>query len=122
MFVTILSPPPPSGFPRGWYRWRWAATYPLQWQLPGGFLTLGELLLLLLAVGAAAGAMAGTWQDASASGVLASIPLFLTLMLPTRNSVWSFLLGLPFERALAWHAVAAYLTVAMGAYHGVMSW
>jgi hypothetical protein len=66
--------------------------------------------------------MAGTWKHASASGTIASIPLFLVVMLPAHNSVLTFLLGLPFERAIFWHAFCAYLAIAMGLYHGIMSW
>ena len=50
------------------------------------------------------------------------VPLILVLTLPSHNSIWTFLIGLPFERALFWHAFLAYMTVGMGAYHGFVCW
>ena len=112
------------GVPRGWYRLRWAAWYPLQWRLPGsgGRVTLGEALVVLAVLAGAAAALGCTWQESSGSGLAAAVPLILVLTLPAHNSIWTFLIGLPFERALWWHALMAYLTVGMGAYHGLVCW
>ncbi|MEW5314504.1 MAG: hypothetical protein WDW38_005999 [Sanguina aurantia] len=61
-------------------------------------------------------------SSSSVAGQVTSIAGALTLALATRNSVWSFLLGLPFDRALAWHGLFAYITASIGLLHGLKSW
>jgi hypothetical protein len=54
-------------------------------------------------------------HDTGGAPLLALVIAFSTAM---HNSVWTFLLGLPFERALAYHKLFALLTIALGAFHG----
>ena len=42
-------------------------------------------------------------------------------MLATRNSVFTFLLGLPFERAIKWHLLMALVTEGLSVYHGLIA-
>jgi hypothetical protein len=54
------------------FRLRWAALWPLQWRVSlwgWASLTLGEIVVALGLLAAAAGAMAATWEKNSASGV-----------------------------------------------------
>eukprot|EP00798_Chlamydomonas_sp_ICE-L_P029008 gene29008-32199_t len=96
--------------------------YPLQRRIWWGSYTIGEALILLLTLGYSADLMFSSWGHMGKSGNAASIPLFLCFTLACRNSVWTFLLGLPFERSLFWHKVMAILAVIMGGYHGLLSW
>lgn len=41
-------------------------------------------------------------------------------LLAMHNSIWTFLLGLPFERAIWWHIFFVYVAVGLGAYHGAV--
>ena len=54
--------------PRAWYRVRWAVWYPLQWRLLWGYTTLGELLFLMLILGAFAGLGAAGMDQTNSSG------------------------------------------------------
>ena len=40
--------------------------------------------------------------------------------LACHNSIWTFLLGIPFERALFWHKLMVGLSLGLGLYHGVL--
>eukprot|EP00301_Raphidiophrys_heterophryoidea_P002083 c10977_g1_i1.p1 GENE.c10977_g1_i1~~c10977_g1_i1.p1 ORF type:complete len:436 (-),score=92.38 c10977_g1_i1:197-1504(-) len=42
-------------------------------------------------------------------------------MTASHNSVWSFLFGLPFERALAYHKVFAYMSLPVVVWHAIVS-
>ncbi|GAQ85633.1 Ferric reductase [Klebsormidium nitens] len=121
--------------PRCYYRWRWLVLYPFQWRLFRGLTTVGELLLILvlLAVGAAAAYAAGhgfsfrsdvppgsNHQPVLSTGSIAQVPLLLVWTLACHNSLWTFLLGIPFERALFWHKLMVWLSLGLGAYHGVL--
>lgn len=108
--------------PRSWYKVRWMAWYPLQWRVAGGRCTLGELLLMMLSVSLVAVGCVGTWKSVFASGRVAGALLALVWMFSCRNSLMTFLLGLPFERALSWHKYLSYLATLVGTYHGIMSY
>ena len=56
------------------------------------------------------------------SGNLGDIVLALTFSTACHNSIWSFLLGLPFERALIWHKLFAYSTIIVGGVHGYIAY
>ena len=60
------------------------------------------------------------YDEESTDGA-ASVALPLTFAFATRNSVWSFLFGVSFERTLIWHKWFAFFSVALGAYHGYYS-
>jgi NADPH oxidase len=38
-----------------------------------------------------------------------------------RNSIWTFLFGITFERQLVWHKILAVITAAMALYHGLLA-
>ena len=42
-------------------------------------------------------------------------------MLAARNSVLTFLIGLPFERAIKWHFLLAVITEGLSVYHGLVA-
>ncbi|CAM9095088.1 unnamed protein product [Chrysoparadoxa australica] len=104
----------------GWRSHRIAAFASLQKRLPLFHyrLTFGEvflwapLFILVVVVSALAGC--------DASGSLATFPFALAFMLASRNSIFTFLLGIPFERALAYHKACAYLAVISGLLHGLI--
>ena len=86
-------------------------------------IVLGEVLFFLLLVGGLAGALAASGMQkgedaAEGTGSIAIIPAALTFAFACRNSVWALFTGLPFERALFWHKLCAYLSVLVGAWHG----
>lgn len=87
-------------------------------------IVLGEVLFFLLLVGGLAAALGviGMGGEADEStGAIACIPPALAFAFACRNSLWILFTGLPFERALIWHKVCAYLSVLVGAWHGFVS-
>lgn len=88
-------------------------------------IVLGEVLFFLLLVGGLAAAlgiigMKGKKPE-EATGSIACIPPALAFAFACRNSLWILFTGLPFERALIWHKICAYLSVLVGAWHGYVS-
>ena len=51
---------------------------------------------------------------------IAQIPLILVWTLACHNSIWTFLLGIPFERTLSWHKLLVWLSLGLGLYHGIL--
>ncbi|KAL0043219.1 hypothetical protein WJX82_001997 [Trebouxia sp. C0006] len=106
------------------------------------------LVILLLAVGAAAAYISGDGfqvhpaatvastntttsghgpnpdqpesQYVQASGQAAQIPLLLLWTFACHNSIWTFLVGIPFERALFWHKFMVWLSLGLGLHHGIL--
>merc|ERR1719359_1427168 len=60
-------------------------------------------------------------HNAHNSGAFAAYPLLAAFGTVNHNSVWTLLLGIPFERALAWHKFFAYLSVLCGTWHGLVA-
>lgn len=108
------------GVSAGFYEKRWMAQYPFQKRILWNYWTVGEILLIvfILAIGGLAG---NAWYpSAKYTGILAGGSMIFIWLLAMHNSIWTFLLGLPFERALWWHMFFVYVTVFLGAYHGVV--
>jgi len=59
-------------------------------------------------------------DDLDETGEIAVIFLALTFATAAHNSVFSVLFGLPFERAMFWHAWFATLATCMATYHGCL--
>ena len=98
-------------------RWQLACSWPLQQRMVPWFrYTWGELFLALLLIGV----MAAVTIGSEGAGGVVPFPLIMTFATVSKKSVWAFVLGLPFERALAYHKLFAVLSVAAGAYHGYM--
>ncbi|KAK9810903.1 hypothetical protein WJX73_006915 [Symbiochloris irregularis] len=134
--------------PRRFYKWRWIALYPLQWRLVSGRTTLGEVLLVVLLPMLAAAAAYAAGRDCEAidstsaasppsnrgdgadmgqhnscvagTGQVTQIPLVMVWTLACHNSIWTFLVGIPFERALFWHQLMVWISLGLGVYHGVL--
>ncbi|KAK3747552.1 hypothetical protein QZH41_004812 [Actinostola sp. cb2023] len=106
-----------------YYYYRWKILSIFHTRLLFG-IVLGEVLFFLLLIGGLAGALAvvGTGDDADEStGGIAIIAPALSFAFACRNSLWILFTGLPFERALIWHKICAYLSVLVGAWHGWVS-
>lgn len=73
-------------------------------------LTWGELLFMFLAIAVPAAAGILSWNSQGSTGSIAEFAFAVAFLLPMRNSVWAFVLGLPFERAIFWHNVASLIT------------
>lgn len=87
-------------------------------------IVLGEVLVFVLLIGGLAGALGviGLNDDeGEGTGAIANIPPALSFAFACRNSLWILFTGLPFERALFWHKLCAYLSVIVGAWHGYVS-
>lgn len=89
-----------------WYRW-----------------TIGEVLVIVLSIAGVVGAfyhigLGHTKALVEMDGSVAQIPLALTFGTVSHNSIWTFLLGIPFERALSFHKFFAFLSVLCGLWHG----
>ncbi len=54
---------------------------------------------------------------------MSQIPLLLLWTFACHNSIWTFLVGIPFERALFWHKFMVWLSLGLGLHHGILdSW
>ena len=99
---------------------RWAilaASGPLHKRaLPWYRCTWGEVLLVTAVIGCTC--LVAVSSTPSGVGGVATFPLVMTFATISKKSLWSFVLGLPFERALAYHKLFALLSVAVGGYHG----
>jgi len=117
--------------PRYWFEavhpfWsvRWLKLWPLQRRYLGDY-SLGELLFFPLALAFMLCTAAATWYGEAGkdAGTVSSLVLGLAFAFASRNSVWSFLLGMPFERALKYHKFVAVCSVVLGVWHGfLMLW
>eukprot|EP01064_Diplonema_japonicum_P034979 TRINITY_DN7411_c0_g1_i1.p1 TRINITY_DN7411_c0_g1~~TRINITY_DN7411_c0_g1_i1.p1 ORF type:complete len:461 (+),score=62.51 TRINITY_DN7411_c0_g1_i1:62-1444(+) len=97
---------------------RWVVAYPLQKTIGFGW-TVGEAIMaaFLIAVVIVAGAQ---WST-EGSGSLAQLPLIATFATAARHSPITFLLGIPFERRVAYHKMAAVLSYLGAGMHGLIA-
>jgi len=51
---------------------------------------------------------------------VSQIPLLLLWTFACHNSIWTFLVGIPFERALFWHKFMVWLSLGLGLHHGIL--
>jgi predicted ferric reductase len=117
-----------SHLPR-FFRIRWQFTYPLQTRLPNSTLTFGEVLFVPLLFGLYMksfidfnGDFANPSGEADDSGGTAGVAAGLAVITATQNSLITFLVGIPFERALFYHKCFAYAAVIIGFWHGAHSY
>jgi predicted ferric reductase len=118
------------------YKIRWFVSYPLtnnrvlpafvpacnslpvlKW-IP--YITVGEVLFLIPLVGVFYLGYNATFSSPSVggSGTIASYPIVVTFLTASKtNSVFSFLLGVPFERMINWHLAWGCLSVILGCFH-----
>ena len=113
MPVTFFIPPVYYKF-----RWAWVRIFlkRVVWDI-----CVGEILIFILALAVAAAPAGATCCDDESTGGAATVPLLLTFALASRNSIVTFIFGVPFERALKWHKWMALFSVASGVYHGIVS-
>ena len=102
--------------------------YYIRWKILSIFHTrllfdivLGEVIVFLLFVGGLAAALGVIGDEGEETGAIATYPSALAFAFACRNSIWALFTGLPFERALFWHKLCAYLSVLVGAWHGYVS-
>ena len=58
-------------------------------------------------------------QEKKLTGSLASISLALSYTFAAHNSIWTCILGIPFERGLFWHKFFAFWAMALSIYHSL---
>mmetsp|Transcript_7401 Transcript_7401/g.9702 ORF Transcript_7401/g.9702 Transcript_7401/m.9702 type:complete len:555 (+) Transcript_7401:156-1820(+) len=110
---------------RQWLSYRWMLRWPFQRRVFYSF-TLGEILFFypLVALAIAVGVLAylgiGLEQDVESTGTLASIPFLFTFAAACHNSLFTFLIGIPFERTIIYHRYSAYVGLVLGALHGFL--
>jgi hypothetical protein len=92
---------------------RWQILNPLQAHIPHTTFTLGEAIMLLITIAMFGGGMAGA-TSTGGSGNLACVPFALAFATAAHNSIFTFIFGLPFERALFWHKYFAIWAVVLG--------
>jgi len=116
-----------SGFPTQFYALRWMLTYPLHRRMPGllSEWTVGEVLfvfpwVLFMAISVN---LSFVNPSVESSGQVAGYPLILMYLTATRtNSVFSFALGIPFERMLFYHKLSAIVAGLTGLFHLYVSY
>lgn len=113
MPVTCFVPPSYYKF-----RWLWVQVFLTRVVFN---ICVGEIIMFILVLAVAAVPAGVTCCDDESTGSAATIPLLLTFALASRNSIFTFLCGVPFERALKWHKWMALFSVASGVYHGIVS-
>ena len=100
--------------------------------MPGNFqkqgMSIGELLIVTITTAIVVMKILGSGtlgtepdeDDLDETGEIAVFFLALTFATAAHNSVFSVLFGLPFERAMFWHAWFAVLATCMATYHGFL--
>ena len=99
-------------------RWMWVQVFLKRVILD---ICVGEIIMFLLVFAVAAIPAGTSCCRKKRTGSAANIPLALTFVLASRNSVFTFIFGVPFERALKWHKWMSLFSVASGVYHGIVS-
>lgn len=104
---------------RQWTSARWLCRYPFQQRVFNRY-TVGEIFIVWPAFlgWIAACVVVYFGKDLEGSGSFAQVPYILVFLLAMRNSFATFVLGIPFERALAYHKLAALAAIAGGFSHG----
>ncbi|KAK9804347.1 hypothetical protein WJX72_008325 [[Myrmecia] bisecta] len=118
---TELPIKPLRRLPPRYYSWRWQLWRPFRYRLLSGRCSLGALLMVLVISAATVGFCVATWNNVTGSGNPPAILLLLTWTLAAHSSIWTLLMGLPFERAIGWHQFTVWLALASGVYHGVVA-
>jgi len=104
---------------------RWLLLSPFRAQVRLGFLglwSLGEIIMASVIICGSILIGVFNFQDTVLLGELTEIPVCLVYSLGTRNSIWTLLLGLPFERAIFWHQMLSFVVVALGITHAISAW
>ncbi len=118
---------------------RWQLSRPLQTHLFPSFcpvidipiirdlpyLTVGQVLLALPLVGIFIGGYLTSFvsPDIKDSGRFVSYAMYFTFLAANKtNSVFAFLLGIPFERMIPYHNLASLLTVTLAGIHGYVAY
>ena len=115
---------------KGVYSLRWSLSYPLQKRVRGSkilrhlgiYLTYGEILLFIPITILALVCLYQTWIVPSllGTGRMARLSVFASLLFAQKNSYITFLVGIPFDRAVTYHKVSGYVAVITGLLHGLM--
>jgi hypothetical protein len=97
---------------------RWKILWPFQWRVPHLDFSLGEIIVLLATCASFifGSLLSPPRQTMSSldklpyektgihqSGHISTFALALTFATAAHNSIFTFLIGLPFERAIFWH-------------------
>jgi predicted ferric reductase len=127
-FLLKNFPPLLQGFAL-FYRLRWKATYPLQKRIPLqcklcrkaniSSVTYGEILWILPFIAILFFGIYTSFMNPNVflSGHMARLPLAIAIVTASRNSIVTFLFGLPFERCIFYHKLAARLAFINGIFH-----
>jgi len=134
MLHMILEPLLPflQPFLTALYRLRWALTRPMEIRLlpnwfpllPGlknlPYVNFGELLMIapLIILLFAGYSYTFVAVDVASSGTVASYALYAVFLSANKsNSLFTFLLGIPFERMIPYHRLASVVAITLGAFH-----
>lgn len=114
------------------YVLRWHIKYPLQRPVIlskrlrkiGIRATWGECLLILpfLLLFVKGLITSFVHPSVSQSGAVARLPLIICFLTATHNSILTFFIGIPFDRAIKYHKISGYLTFFNGMFHAVAAW
>ena len=112
-----------------WTHFRWTYfSYPLQKLVVSKpvALTAGEIIFMLPLIFITFISLAQSLKldsdEAEKSGGPAGIAAAICIMSASRNSLITFVIGIPFERTLRYHKLFAYVALLTGALHGYHSW
>jgi hypothetical protein len=105
-----------NSFLSAFFQLRWLATYPLQRRLPCyPSLTFGEVIFVLpllfgymVCIVSFGGTPSNPRNEAETTGGPASIFCGLAIITAMQNSVFTFAIGVPFERSLYYHKFFAW--------------
>jgi len=111
------------------YAFRWSVAYPLQKRVPfsfalrkvGIYLTWGEVFLLLPFFGAIIAGILYTvlFPSVKTTGKVTRFALIAAFVFCQRNSLFTLLLGVPFDRSIFYHKLAGRVAGVTGALHTV---
>ena len=104
-------------------KYGWMYTYPLQRRYGATKYSVGEVFiifpLMTLIIAVFCYLFAQRDDGVGGTGGLASAWMGIAILLGSHNSVFSFLLGMPFERGIAYHIRFARVSIIMGLMHGI---
>ena len=127
LYFLLSCFPSMRDYARKFYNWRWSMSYPLQKRVKGSkalrklkiHLTYGEVLIFIPLLVLAIICIYQTFLEPSVKGTgkAARLAVAAALLFGQKNSYITMVLGIPFDRAVAYHKISGYVAVFTGLMH-----
>mmetsp|Transcript_15750 Transcript_15750/g.36994 ORF Transcript_15750/g.36994 Transcript_15750/m.36994 type:complete len:558 (-) Transcript_15750:13-1686(-) len=104
-----------------WWSARWKVVWPFHWRVPGISWSVGEAIFVPAVIAFCAITCAGSYKNVEGSATPANVLGGLTYATAARNSVFTLMVGIPFERTLFYHKIFALGATITACWHGYMA-